>query len=276
MIAKILLMTKLAVLVFLSFLALSCKKELPVETRLATTGLTTVERQLFVGLTPALSPDGRRIAYTYNGNVYTMDTSGTNQTQLTSSGLDAMPRWSPDGQSVGFIRTAAGVYNLGLLYVVPAPGGAETPLVQNVYVGDDLIQTIRNYGTVGTPIWDWSPDGKYILFSSRGPTTARDVWALPVVGADHQNFRLLRPQQKRRMAGSVATASGGLRLGRDGEFGRFASRNRKQRGEGKPETFTFLGFTLCRHSSLVRAVCVNALVRICAGGDQRWSSLPRQ
>jgi D-lactate dehydrogenase, membrane binding len=29
-------------------------------------------------------------------------------------------------------------------------------------------------------------------------------------------------------------------------------------------------------TSLVRAVCVNALVRICAGGDQRWSSLPRQ
>ena len=26
-------------------------------------------------------------------------------------------------------------------------------------------------------------------------------------------------------------------------FGRFAARNRKQRGEGKPETFTFLGFT---------------------------------
>ena len=27
------------------------------------------------------------------------------------------------------------------------------------------------------------------------------------------------------------------------EFGRFAARNRRQRGEGKPETFTFLGFT---------------------------------
>jgi hypothetical protein len=33
---------------------------------------------------------------------------------------------------------------------------------------------------------------------------------------------------------------------------------------------------LLRHSSFVRAVCVDALVRICAGGDQRWSSLPRQ
>src|SRR5436309_12993946 len=27
------------------------------------------------------------------------------------------------------------------------------------------------------------------------------------------------------------------------EFGRFAAQNRKQRGESKPETFTFLGFT---------------------------------
>ena len=27
------------------------------------------------------------------------------------------------------------------------------------------------------------------------------------------------------------------------EFGRFAAPNRKRRGEGKPETFTFLGFT---------------------------------
>jgi hypothetical protein len=27
------------------------------------------------------------------------------------------------------------------------------------------------------------------------------------------------------------------------QFGRFAAQNRKKRGEGKPETFTFLGFT---------------------------------
>jgi hypothetical protein len=27
------------------------------------------------------------------------------------------------------------------------------------------------------------------------------------------------------------------------EFGRFAAQDRKRRGEGKPETFTFLGFT---------------------------------
>lgn len=32
------------------------------------------------------------------------------------------------------------------------------------------------------------------------------------------------------------------------EFGRFAESNRKERGDGKPETFTFLGFThYCSH-----------------------------
>lgn len=32
------------------------------------------------------------------------------------------------------------------------------------------------------------------------------------------------------------------------EFGRFAERNRKERGAGRPETFTFLGFThYCSH-----------------------------
>src|ERR1039458_2249665 len=33
--------------------------------------------------------------------------------------------------------------------------------------------------------------------------------------------------------------------------------------------------SLSRHPSFRRAVCVDALARICAGGDQRWSSLPR-
>src|SRR5262249_6868424 len=33
---------------------------------------------------------------------------------------------------------------------------------------------------------------------------------------------------------------------------------------------------LCRHASKVRAVCVNALVRICAGGVEQSASLPRQ
>jgi hypothetical protein len=41
------------------------------------------------------------------------------------------------------------------------------------------------------------------------------------------------------------------------EFGRFAAHNRKQRGEGKPETFTFLGFThFCGQTTRTRAFTV--------------------
>jgi hypothetical protein len=41
------------------------------------------------------------------------------------------------------------------------------------------------------------------------------------------------------------------------EFGRFAARDRKRRGEGKPETFTFLGFThFCGQRNRDRAFIV--------------------
>ena len=70
------------------------------------------------------------------------------------------------------------------------------------------------------------------------------------------------------------------------ECGQFAERNRKRRGEGKPETWNagFLSHEFCTltlkfaspPASKTRAVCVKALVRICAGGDQGWSPLPRQ
>jgi RNA-directed DNA polymerase len=63
-----------------------------------------------------------------------------------------------------------------------------------------------------------------------------------VVGFEHRADaeRFLREFQDR-------LAKFGLELNSDKtrliEFGRFAARNRKQRGAGKPETFTFLGFT---------------------------------
>ena len=63
-----------------------------------------------------------------------------------------------------------------------------------------------------------------------------------VVGFEH------RAEEERFLKGlRQRLAQFGLELHRDKtrliEFGRFAAGNRKQRGEGKPETFTFLGFT---------------------------------
>ena len=63
-----------------------------------------------------------------------------------------------------------------------------------------------------------------------------------VMGFEHRTDaeRFLREFQDRLVKFGLELHSDKTRLI---EFGRFAVRNRKQRGEGKPETFTFLGFT---------------------------------
>lgn len=49
---------------------------------------------------PAFSPDGARIVFARDGNIWTMDDAGRNQRQLTSAGADVDPVWAPDGRIV--------------------------------------------------------------------------------------------------------------------------------------------------------------------------------
>ena len=50
---------------------------------------------------PSVSPDGRTIAFISDRSgqvtVWTMDNDGANQKQLTFTGRDVRPRFSPDG-----------------------------------------------------------------------------------------------------------------------------------------------------------------------------------
>jgi RNA-directed DNA polymerase len=60
------------------------------------------------------------------------------------------------------------------------------------------------------------------------------------------------------------------------EFGRFAEQNRKRRGEGKPETCDFLGFThICGKNGLGRFAVRRKTVRKHPVGSRRRLSLPR-
>jgi TolB protein len=52
---------------------------------------------------PAVSPDGKRIAFILNNHVWVMDISGKNLKQLTaadSDNIETFPAWSPDGRYV--------------------------------------------------------------------------------------------------------------------------------------------------------------------------------
>lgn len=126
--------------------------------------LITTERELADGEQPAVSPDGSKIAFSRNGDIWVMDTSGANQNQLTFGGdTDIMPRWQPDGQTIGFLRKHPTENNKSLIFSVPVSGGTVTQRIYNLYVAEYWLLT--GMGNTN-PIWDWSPDGKYIAFIS--------------------------------------------------------------------------------------------------------------
>ncbi len=52
---------------------------------------------------PSISPDGEKIAFSYNGDIYIVDSEGGQARQITSNrSYDYSPIWSPDGKSVAF------------------------------------------------------------------------------------------------------------------------------------------------------------------------------
>ena len=53
---------------------------------------------------PVWSPDGRRIAFQSNWQVYVMNANGSGQRRLTFKGARNFAPWSPDGQRIAFER----------------------------------------------------------------------------------------------------------------------------------------------------------------------------
>lgn len=112
---------------------------------------------------PALSPDGTRVALTWNGGsgndlgLFVAGLAAGAPAAITSHAapaLDLDPRWSPDGTLIAFARQTHGGCQL---LTVPAAGGPERQLVPCV---DDYTGT------------SWSADGRWLAYVAR---PARDA-----------------------------------------------------------------------------------------------------
>ena len=126
---------------------------------------------------PAWSPDGRHIAYTYIGTrssfsaVGVMESDGSNRRSVAYGNLAT---WSPDGRQIAY-RYGRGIGAVGL-------------------DGSNGRSLSRDYGTGPA----WSPDGWHIAFRRRkdvyvmGPygSNPRNLSNLPVpyIGADYTNL----------------------------------------------------------------------------------------
>jgi RNA-directed DNA polymerase len=105
-------------------------------------------------------------------------------------------------------------------------GGSASPLLANIYlhyVFDQWVQAWRRKQARGDMIVVRFADDIVLGFQYR--SEAERCWAELV--ARMRKFGLELHPDKTRLV----------------EFGRFAADNRNRRGEGKPETFAFLGFT---------------------------------
>jgi len=163
---------------------------------------------------PSISPDGKQIAFNFQGDIWVSSIDGLNAKRITvHEANDTNPFWSHDGNSIAFESDR---YGNSDIYVIPASGGmpkritfhsASDFITDYTKEGEIIFSTRRNFTQVereyethivsdqgGTPKrlmstvgFDskLSPNGKFIAFvkgscriareAYRGPAN-RDLW----------------------------------------------------------------------------------------------------
>jgi Tol biopolymer transport system component len=120
---------------------------------------------------PAVSPDGSRVAAAVgpreSPDIWILDVVRGTSTRFTfDPAADDFPAWSPDGKTIAFSSNRGGQTNL---YSKPADGSGEETLLLKT----DEPKSVERF----------TKDGRFLLFTSTGPKTAADLWAVSVTGA---------------------------------------------------------------------------------------------
>jgi eukaryotic-like serine/threonine-protein kinase len=130
-----------------------------------------------------LSPDGKKAAVVVGnpqGTIWIVDLEHNTRSKFTlGNGAFGSPLWSHDGKQIAYLASDGSSDRFSAM-VKAADGSGEAKRL----MAEDLT-----IGGAVQGLWDWSPDGRYLLYAT-GTYSSRDgvdIWALPTFG-DHKPF----------------------------------------------------------------------------------------
>jgi tricorn protease len=115
---------------------------------------------------PSPSPNGSKIAFSYYGDIWTVDAAGGKAERLTiNPAYEGRPYWSPDGRNIAFVTDRWGNDDI---CVMPSDG-SEPPKRLTYYSNFDQL-----YG--------WTADGQSVVFASQRHTIRPTFYQVSIDG----------------------------------------------------------------------------------------------
>jgi len=190
-----------------------------------------VTTSLGLTCTPGLSPDGKLLAYASdrggdgNLHIWVQQLANGQPMQKTRAAVDeTSPRFSPDGSSIVFERTGAGIFaipTLGDRERLIAPGGLDPQFSPNgtqiAYWVGDPDSTVTSGQVFVTPFVQyspkriaaefvdarfplWAPDGRHVLFQGvQSPQARPEWWVVSMDGGPAVNTGVLAALHSRQV-----------------------------------------------------------------------------
>jgi TolB protein len=188
-------------------------------------GLKRISAREGLNIGAAWAPDGTKLATTLsvdgNPDIYTIDTSGRILERLTNHwGIDVSPSFSPNGKRIAFVSNRSGSPQV---YVRDLASGTEERLTfegnyntspawssldkiayTSMNQGRFEIFSINPDGTQPRQLTEdqgnnedpcWSPDGRYIMFSSNRESGAYHLYMMTANGQNQRKISFLQGQQ---------------------------------------------------------------------------------